>query len=122
MFRIRQFVLSAATVNELPGSTRLREIDLMRVKGKDQPVAVFEALGYHTEDSFPNLARMLEGYSEGLASYRARDWRAAIDGFEAALAANGRDRPSELYLERARQYLASPPSDDWDGVWVMTEK
>ena len=117
-----KILLSGATVNEMTVKMALREIDLMRVKGKDQPVSVFEALDYHTAESFPELAATLEAYTAGLASYRARDWRAAIDGFEAALAANQRDKPSELYLDRARHYLANPPDDNWDGVWVMTEK
>ena len=117
-----KILLSGATVNDMTVKMALREIDLMRVKGKDRPVTVFEALDYHTEESFPGLATTLEAYKAGLASYRARDWRAAIDSFEAALAANRRDRPSELYLDRARHYFANPPGDDWDGVWVMTEK
>ena len=117
-----KILLSGATVNEMTVKFALREIDLMRVKGKDQPVAVYEALDYHTEESFPGLAMTLEAYKAGLASYRGRDWRAAIDSFEAALSANRRDRPSELYLDRARHYFANPPGDDWDGVWVMTEK
>ncbi len=116
-------LISDLTVKELKNEPpRLREIDLIRVKGKDQPVAVHEVLGYHNDDTFPNLEEAVAAFAEGLAKYRAADWPRAIKCFEAALKANAKDKPSKIYLERCQHYLKTPPGKDWNGVWVMTEK
>ena len=115
-------LIGATTVGELTSAARTREIDLIRVKGKDEPVVVFEAIEHHTEATFANLERTLEAYDKGLAAYRGRDWRGAMSSFEAALSANPFDMPSQIYLGRAEANLESPPPDDWDGVWILTQK
>ena len=51
----------------------LREVDLVRVKGKDEPAAIFEALGYHTEATFPAREQTLAAFAEGLAAYRDQE-------------------------------------------------
>ena len=117
-----KILLSENTVKDLTRDFTLREIDLMRVKGKDRPVSVFESLGFHTPETFPNLEKVLDAYRGGLSAYRKRDWHGAIKAFEAALTANGDERPSRIYLDRCRHYLTAPPADSWDGVWVLTEK
>ena len=117
-----KILVSEHTVRNMKTDALMREIDFMRVKGKDEPVGVYEILGFHTEDTFPNMSRTLAAFEDGFASYRARDWRRAADGFEAALDAHAGDQPSRIYLERTRHYLADPPGNEWDGVWVMTEK
>ena len=117
-----KILISEATVGDLTNTVRLREIDLMRVKGKDQPVAAFEALDFHDEETFPNMERVLDAYGKGLARYRARDWAAAMSSFEGALAAFPGDVPSKIYLERANHSRDNPPPEDWDGVWTLTQK
>ena len=115
-------LISEYTKRELKYPARLREIDLMRVKGKNEPVAIFEAMDHYTGDSFPHLAQVLGHYADGLARYRDRAWDRATASFEAALKLNPNDKPSRLYLDRAAHFRANPPPDDWDGVWVMTSK
>jgi adenylate cyclase len=115
-------IISEYTVRALTVPARLRELDLMRVKGKDQPVAIFEALGHHTAETFPNMDRALDHFSRGLTAYRQQDWSGARAQFESALEAHPADAPSRLYRERCLQFAAHPPGDDWDGVWVMKEK
>ncbi|HZR33987.1 MAG TPA: adenylate/guanylate cyclase domain-containing protein [Nevskia sp.] len=115
-------LLAEATVAALTVPTPLREIDLLRVKGKDRPVTVYEALGHHDEGGFPNLEACLAAYAEGLRAYRVRAWREAAQAFEAALALNPADQPSALYLRRSRDYLMHPPPEDWDGVWTLDRK
>jgi adenylate cyclase len=109
--------VEAATVKGI-----LREIDLIRVKGKANPTAIFESLDYHTEETFPQLQRVVEIFSHGLKCYRRRDWRGAEDRFATALALAPQDGPSKVYLDRSRYYRGHEPSDAWDGVWVMHEK
>ncbi len=115
-------LISEFTVAAMTRDAALREIDFIRVKGKNKPVGIYEILGHHTGESFPNMAEVVGNYKDGMALYRARDWNAAIRQFESALRANADDGPSQIHLERCRQMLASPPPADWDGVWTMTTK
>jgi adenylate cyclase len=73
-----------------------REIDLIRVRGRSRPVAIYEALGHHSEDSFPHRQEVLAAFSAGLLHYRRRDWFGAERHFSEALAANPGDGPSDL--------------------------
>lgn len=65
---------------------------------------------------------LLRYYNLGLTAYKLRKWDEAIRSFEAALKIDPNDGPSEVYLDRAKQYLESPPPDSWDGIFVMTSK
>jgi adenylate cyclase len=115
-------LLDEATVKALKTQTLLREIDLLRVKGKDRPVAVYEALAYHDSLSFPSMIEVLAAFNQGLQEYRKGNWPAAIKPFKTALQLNPQDGPSAVYLERCRFYSKTPPPADWDGVWVMMDK
>ena len=99
-----------------------REIDLIRVRGRATPVAIYEALGHHSEDSFPHREEVLEIFSAGLRHYRRRDWFGAERHFSDALDAHPMDGPTRIYLERCQFYRNHPPADDWDGVWEMQNK
>ena len=83
---------------------------------------MFEALGYHTRETFPNMEQLLETYDSGLTLYKERDWHGAIARFEKAISLNPADRPSQIYLDRARYYAGNPPEADWDRVWKLSEK
>ncbi|MDZ4369963.1 MAG: adenylate/guanylate cyclase domain-containing protein [Phenylobacterium sp.] len=115
-----RILLSEATVRDLKRPATLREIDLIRVKGKDRPVAVYESLGYRSDE--PSLSALVTVFGEGLTAYRSRDFAAAERAFAAALELDPADRPSEIYLERCRLLADAPPPADWDGVWTLTEK
>ena len=99
-----------------------REIDLIRVKGKTEPVRIHEVLA-RAEDGISNEVKsVVEHYSSGLEAYRKKEWETGIKEFQAALQVRADDGPSRTYLGRCRAYLESPPPDDWDGVYVMTTK
>lgn len=117
-----KILISEFTVRKLQGTYRKREIDLVVVKGKTEPVSIYEILAYHTEETFPHITEVLELFKDGLAAYRARRWDQAIKLFGEALALNPNDKPSKLYIERAEHLKANPPPDDWAGVWVMESK
>jgi len=117
-----KILISEFTRLDLTQKALLREIDLMRVKGKSEPVAIYEALDHFTEATFPNLAAALGHYTEGIRHYRARQWKDALACFQEVLELNPNDKPSHLQLERCEHFIESPPSPDWDGVWTMTTK
>jgi adenylate cyclase len=115
-----KILLSEMTVRELSGPSTLRELDLIRVKGKDRPVAVYESLGYRAHE--PGLAALRELHAAGIAAYRSRNWAAAGRAFDAALELYPDDGPAAVYKQRCKLLRAKPPPDDWDGVWNLTEK
>ena len=117
-----KILISEFTMRKLQGTYRQREIDLVVVKGKTQPVAIYEVLAYHDSESFPGIAEVLGLFKEGLSAYRARKWDAAMKTFSECLAINANDKPSHLYLERAQLLKETPPPEDWAGVWVMESK
>ena len=117
-----RILVSEFTVERMNSTHCIRHLDLIRVKGKNEPVAVFEVLDYHTEETFPRLAEVLSAFEQGVKNYQNRAWGQALSCFERALEYNPHDGPSRLYLERCRHCLESPPADSWDGVWTMQQK
>jgi adenylate cyclase len=98
-----------------------REVDLMRVKGKHRPVAVYELLA--RKGMLPPVKRqVVERFTEGLACYKDRKFPEAKERFDAALKLDPADGPSRVYLARTQDYLTSPPPADWDGVYVAKSK
>jgi adenylate cyclase len=100
----------------------MRDLDLVVVKGKTKPVAVYEILDYHTDETYPHLPDALGHFRDGLARYRKRDWHKAREEFRKVLGINATDKAAALYVERCDLLEANPPADDWTGVWVMTDK
>ncbi|MEL7464599.1 MAG: GAF domain-containing protein [Pseudomonadota bacterium] len=117
-----RILLSEYTVAKLKGVYRLREIDRVQVKGKTQPVDVYECLDFYCEETFPNMMDVVGHFREGVQSYRGQDWDRATRSFEEALKANPTDALSNDYIERCRIMKAEPPGADWDGVWIMKSK
>ncbi|HKW33150.1 MAG TPA: adenylate/guanylate cyclase domain-containing protein [Candidatus Acidoferrum sp.] len=103
-----------------------RELDLIRVKGKLQPVTICELIGRKGEDSVygpPEQVRArLEQFQKARALYCQRQWQAAQDAFQAILAQWPNDGPSRAYWKRCQEYLFDEPPSTWDGVFTMTHK
>ncbi|MBU1108281.1 MAG: GAF domain-containing protein [Candidatus Riflebacteria bacterium] len=117
-----KILISEFTLRKLKGTYRQREIDLVVVKGKTQPVSIYEIMAYHTRESFPGIGEVLGLFKDGLSAYRARKWDAAIQLFTDCLTINPNDKPSKIYIERAQFLKLNPPPEDWVGVWVMESK
>lgn len=79
-------------------------------------------LGHHDPEKFPNLSALIAAYEAGLGCYQQRDWTKALGHFGEALELAPGDRPSQIFIDRCRYYLDNPPSDEWNGVWIMDEK
>ena len=117
-----QIIISEFTYHKLKGTYRVREIDRVVVKGKTEPVGLYEVLDHHTDKTFPNLRESLACFKDGLERYRAMEWKKAKAAFSDALALCPNDKLASLYIERCEHMKADPPSKDWDGVWVMSSK
>ncbi|MEX2576839.1 MAG: adenylate/guanylate cyclase domain-containing protein [Halofilum sp. (in: g-proteobacteria)] len=98
-----------------------REIDVVRVKGKEQPVAIFEPIG--PEDELDPAERDdLERYHEALRCFRACDWEGAAEILQRLAKANPDRLLYRIYLERISLYRDDPPPADWDGVFTHASK
>ncbi len=117
-----RILASELTMKKLRGTYRSREVDRVVVKGKTQPVGIFEIVDFHTDESFPNLMAVLNAFKFGLKCYREAKWDEAIKAFNEALGMNPEDYTSRMYIERCEQLKKSPPGPDWCGVWVMDSK
>ncbi|MBF0425054.1 MAG: adenylate/guanylate cyclase domain-containing protein [Magnetococcales bacterium] len=109
-----------ATRRLAPGFA-FREIDLVRVKGKDEPVAIFEPLGSLTEID-PATLEALDAYHRALALYRQQSWDEAESQFTTFAAREPERKIHGIYLERIRHFRAAPPGLAWDGVYTHTSK
>ncbi len=114
-------LISEFTRAKLKGTYRLRDIDMVVVKGKTEPVKIFEVLDYHTPETFPNLMDSTGYFNEAVLKYRAGEWDKSKKKFTEALAANPNDNLAKIYIERCQQLKANPPKS-WNGIWVMTSK
>ncbi|MFN7132323.1 MAG: adenylate/guanylate cyclase domain-containing protein [Myxococcales bacterium] len=99
----------------------VREIDLVRVKGKQRPARIFELLCMKGELT-PEQRRFVEQFEAAIITYRKREFVEAAALFEAVLAERPSDGPSAIYLARCRAYVDHPPDPEWDGVFEMTGK
>jgi adenylate cyclase len=115
-----RIIASESTVRAAGDALSVRELDLVRVKGKRLPVRIFEILA--TANERERWKPLVEVFQAGLAAYRQQRWEEAVAAFEVALQQSPGDGPAELYLERCREMLATPPAHDWDGVTIMETK
>ena len=103
-----ELLISGMTANLLHDSYHMRELDLIRVKGKANPVPIFEVFGYANDPSPELKARLLSRFSKGLQAYRQRDWLVATRHFISAVEIDGSDGPSQIFLQRAEHYSSAP--------------
>lgn len=98
-----------------------REIDWINVVGKNEPVKIYQLLGY-PEDIDESLRKTVDLYAKGLSAYRDQDWNSAIISFLNALKITPGDGPSKTLVKRCDEYKKNPPGKDWDGSFSMTTK
>jgi adenylate cyclase len=102
-----------------------RYLDLIAVKGKKEPTAIYEVfhpVGEEPEAALKRPDGFLEGWDEAISLYRAQDFVTAKEHFEALLDLYSDDGPTMVYIERCELMADDPPGEHWDGVFVMTHK
>jgi adenylate cyclase len=103
-----------------------RELDVIRVKGKLQPVTIYQLMGRQEDFASNGLAAALQSQMESFERarefYRRREWRAAQHAFQEIFDKWPDDTPARVYLERCAEYIAEEPPANWDGVFTMTHK
>jgi len=115
-------MISDFTYQQVKDRVTVRELDLIQVKGKNEPVKVWELMGEANMHLTDNQKQSLEIYHEGLRLYRSRNFQEAIAYFQQAKTLDPGCQVAELYEQRASLYQLNPPPKDWTGVFVMTTK
>jgi adenylate cyclase len=100
----------------------VRELDRIRVKGKNKSIAIYELISDRRHALDRDTQDFLELYQNGRRAYTQQNFRQAIRYFEAAAKIRADDRAIAVHLDRANAYLINPPAIDWDGVYTMTTK
>ena len=114
-------MISESTYEQAKDGIEAREVDLIRVVGKREPVRIYELLGKKGEID-ATMKQTLPFFIEGYELYKKREWNKSAEFFEKVLAINSEDGPSLTYFERCITFQVHPPSDDWDGVFSMGSK
>ena len=115
-----QIVISEGTYRQISRQFVCRELDKIKVKGKNQPVDIYELLGVAAERT--KYESLLSQFEHAMMAYRSQDWREATARFGQVLAIYPDDGPTRVFLQRSLEYLENAPEIDWDGVYVMKSK
>ncbi|MCK4753609.1 MAG: CHASE2 domain-containing protein, partial [Calditrichia bacterium] len=117
-----EIMISEYTYDYVKDEFYTRELDLIRVKGKDKPIKVFQLIKSKKDKVNEDFLKMLDVYNKGIQHYKIQEWSEAIDCFEACLNFVPEDPPSVEYRSRCIEFKFNSPGPDWDGITVMNEK
>jgi adenylate cyclase len=105
-----EIIISESTQTRIGPKFTVRELDLVRVRGKKQVIKIYELMD-GDKSSFLGL------YEEGLHLYQEGHFDAARKKFREALEINPKDKPSKLFIERCDYLIHSSQHEGWNGVW-----
>jgi adenylate cyclase len=111
-----EILISEATRTAVTGDMVTRPIDKVAVKGREGGILIYELVGETSAVQEATVA-WTNRYAEALEQYLKRDWGSAGNGFNAVLELKPHDTAARLMRDRCQDYLATPPGDDWDGVF-----
>lgn len=115
-----EIIVSQSTRDQCP-DIHFRELDLVQVKGKTEPVAIFEPLSAADAASDSTIS-LLNNYHKAISHYRRREWDEAEIGFNRLIATDRSRKVYQLYLDRIINFRKNPPVSNWDGVVVFRQK
>jgi adenylate cyclase len=114
------FIVGETTVAEAP-EFLYKELDRVRVKGKLEPVTIFEAIGLESELE-PEVIESCKAFQQVLELYRDQEWDKAEAGLHELQSQDQSCLLYSLYLERIEIFRTDPPGNDWDGVFTHVAK
>jgi len=113
-------IISEYTYEMVKNEFLCRELDSIRVKGKNEPVTIYELI---TEgQGSPKQNALVRRFEEGLKKYRTTEFEEAKEVFLQLQRDFPTDETSAVFFERCREYINNPPPKNWDGVYIMTSK
>ncbi|WP_414753387.1 GAF domain-containing protein [Anabaena sp. CCY 9910] len=117
-------ILSDNTFKPCQENIWARELDFIRVKGRNEPVSIYELIGLRSDPIPSEKLQVIEHYHKGREYYLNRQFPLARAEFANVLAVDKHDKAAMLHLLRCQHWLQSPPTNsEWDeGVWTFQEK
>jgi adenylate cyclase len=114
-------MISESTKMRVENDYVVRKLDYIRVKGKSEPIRVYELVGRKGQVSEIGM-KLVNIYKKGIDLYVNRKFKEAYDAFKQALEIYPEDNPSKLYLQRCDVLMNFPPPPEWDAVFTMKTK
>jgi len=114
-------IVSDETARLAQHAVETRELDLITVAGKSEPLRVHELI-CKTAELAPDVAELRDIFSAGLAAYRGQEWQTSTKLFTDCLARQPDDGPSQVFLNRIALLKENPPEQDWAGIWNLYSK
>jgi len=115
-------IISESTYKLCGDRLWVRELDRIQVKGKNQPVSVYELIGLKSDPLGETQSQIIEHYHKAREHYLARKFSKAVAEFAEVLELDHHNKAANIHITRCQHFLLNPPEDAWDGVWRMTEK
>ncbi len=116
-----EIIIAESTYAHVKNDMLCRELDLIKVKGKNEPIRIYELVDHRLKGAGTKEMKV-KAFEEGLALYRAQKWDEAASRFKNCLELDPHDGPAEIFQERCKQLKKNPPEANWDGVFVMKTK
>ena len=118
--------IADSTYQPVKDKVVVRDLDYVRVMGKNEPVKVFELISEVGQEP-ENYKKILPAYHQALNLYKNQEWEKAIEAFKASdeledMFPGRKTNPSRIYIPRCEHFISNSPGDDWDGVWTLTSK
>ncbi|OQW92299.1 MAG: adenylate/guanylate cyclase domain-containing protein [Beggiatoa sp. IS2] len=114
-------IIASETTKAAAPDYAYRELDRVRVKGKDQPVAIFEPIGLHDKVT-QSLVAELSSWERALEHYRQQQWGEVREQLLLLQQQFPQCLLYRIYAERVEYFSKNPPGDNWDGVYTFKTK
>jgi len=113
-------IISEFTFERVKNEFACMELDSVRVKGKRQPVKIYNLIGYK---DLPDIQEtVVNQFNQAVALYKVRKWDEAVHVFENITVMDSDLYAAQVYIQRCLDLKKNPPPADWDGIYVMTTK
>ena len=113
-------VIAEGTYEQVASQFTCRELDRIAVKGKKHAVKIYELMGTAAERA--KFEPLLTPFDRAMTAYLSQDWREAAGRFGELLGSYPDDGPTQVFLQRALEFMENAPEPDWNGVYVMKTK
>ncbi len=113
-------ILTEKTYRLVKDKFETRKLDAVKVKGKNEPILIYELLSRKNELS-KKQRDFISSYEDGLELYFQKKWREAITSFQRALEYN-EDKAANMLIMRCQEFIQNPPSIEWNGIWTQDNK
>lgn len=100
----------------------MRELDLVAVKGREEPVTVYEVFDHLPKEKRHIRQQLAPFFKKGIQLFRSRHWEESLNCFQLCLDKDPGDDVSRIYLDRCIRFRVAPPPDSWDGSIEMRQK